>query len=546
MGLRCGLSSRRPATGEVVYCSPPPGYSTAASADGPIHLVPTAEGDGVDRLCRVEKPVYGMAQAGRRWQRSIFPWIVSWNIKEKNGPRLRQSVYDTCVFYCHHDVQTPDGPRRESLLIGCYVDDLYILSSHTDEHSLYHRFTTEMQERWDVEDEGEVSDLLSVEITKSDGHISLTQGAYIDKLMNNYAPDGVPIAPFGGKMALSNHPTSRTPADESLPELVRAATDQEASDVPADLLKAYQSLVGALLYCAVNTRPDVAHAVGLLCRAMGKPTPELYGAALRVLFYLHCFRDIGLRYGASEIDMSGMSDSDWAVKHSTTGFVFTYAQAAISWGSRRQTSVALSSCEAEIVALSEASKEGVYLSRFMEELGFGSSEALRLATDNSGARDLAYNPEHHERVKHVERRHFYIRELVEDQSIVVPYVSTVDNMADFFTKVLPPRSFYRLRDQIMNVSPTMTSSARSLRRARVRSRRCCAARMSERPCSVRGGVSEIAGAPAASRTVSWSLPTGCRVPYRSCRRHRRSYSACVAPISDVSLLSMTLAPFSAS
>ena len=187
------------------------------------------------------------------------------------------------------------------------MDDLYILSSHTDEHSLYHRFTTDMQERWDVEDEGEVSDLLSVEITKSDGHISLTQGAYIDKLMNNYAPDGVPIAPFGGKMALSNHPTSRTPADECLPELVRAATDQEASDVPADLLKAYQSLVGALLYCAVNTRPDVAHSVGLLCRAMGKPTPELYGAALRVLFYLHCFRDIGLRYGTSEIDMSGMT-----------------------------------------------------------------------------------------------------------------------------------------------------------------------------------------------------------------------------------------------
>ena len=63
-----------------------------------------------------------------------------------------------------------------------------------------------MQKRWDVEDEGEVSDLLSVEITKSDGHISLTQGSCIDKLMNNYAPDGVPIALFGGKIALWIHP----------------------------------------------------------------------------------------------------------------------------------------------------------------------------------------------------------------------------------------------------------------------------------------------------------------------------------------------------
>ena len=113
---------------------------------------------------------------------------------------------------------------------------------------------------------------------------------------------------------------------------MRAATDQEVADVPADLLKAYQSLVGALLYCAVNTRPDVAYAVGMLCRAMGKPTPGLYGAALRVLFYLHCHRDIVLRYGASEIDMSGMSDSDWAGKHSTTPASYSHMHKPLSVG----------------------------------------------------------------------------------------------------------------------------------------------------------------------------------------------------------------------
>ena len=102
-----------------------------------------------------------------------------------------------------------------------------------------------------------------------------------------------------------------------------------------------------------------------------------------------------------------------------------YNSAAISWGSKKQKSVALSSCEAEIVAASEAAKEAVYLSRFLTQMGFASAEPPELATDNKAARDLAYNPEHHDKTKHIERRHFYIRELVEELEITVPYVNTI-------------------------------------------------------------------------------------------------------------------------
>eukprot|EP00965_Chrysotila_dentata_P093704 3097255-Pleurochrysis_carterae.AAC.1 len=86
--------------GEVVYCHPPPGYETI----GP---------DGKTRICRVVKPIYGMAQAGRRWQRSLFPWLTSWGFK--------QSHSDPCVFSCE---RTTDGVTQ-SLIIGCYVDDLF-------------------------------------------------------------------------------------------------------------------------------------------------------------------------------------------------------------------------------------------------------------------------------------------------------------------------------------------------------------------------------------------------------------------------------------
>jgi hypothetical protein len=95
--------------GEVVYCSPAPGYGTAL-IDGTIKMVPKEQSDGVDRLCRVEKPVYGMAQAGRRWQRTIFPWLLAWNEGAAGAPQLQQSSLDTCVFWCRHTMNTPSGP----------------------------------------------------------------------------------------------------------------------------------------------------------------------------------------------------------------------------------------------------------------------------------------------------------------------------------------------------------------------------------------------------------------------------------------------------
>ena len=147
-----------------------------------------------------------------------------------------------------------------------------------------------------------------------------------------------------------------------------------------------------------------------------------------------------------------MSDADWAVKHSTTGYIFKHACAAVTWASKKQASVALSSCEAEIMAASEGAKEAVYLSSFLTELGAPLTKPVEMGCDNRGAIDLAYNPEHHQRTKHIDRRHFYVRELVEEMKLRVPFVATADNWADFFTKPLKSKQFYALRDTIMNVA----------------------------------------------------------------------------------------------
>ena len=173
--------------------------------------------------------------------------------------------------------------------------------------------------------------------------------------------------------------------------------------------------------------------------------------ARRVLRYLELTKSLGLRYEADQRELHGFSDSDWGTRHSTTGYVFMFSSAAISWGSSKQASVSLSSCEAEIMAASEASKEAKHLRMFLEELHLGDPAPTALSVDNTAARDLSYNPEHHKRVKHIERRHFFVRELVERMELRVPYVNTVDNIADFFTKPLEPRVFRAMRDIIMNV-----------------------------------------------------------------------------------------------
>eukprot|EP00965_Chrysotila_dentata_P200507 6180016-Pleurochrysis_carterae.AAC.1 len=140
---------------------------------------------------------------------------------------------------------------------------------------------------------------------------------------------------------------------------------------------------------------------------MSCPTPPLLDAAHRVLAYLHHHQHVGLRYQLCSRGLRGHSDSDWAVRHSMTGWVFTHGQAVISWSPKKQTSVALSSCEAKVVAASEAAKEALYMMRALfDELGLPQTAPTPLAMENKSAIDLAYNSEHHQRTKHLDRRHF--------------------------------------------------------------------------------------------------------------------------------------------
>ena len=143
----------------------------------------------------------------------------------------------------------------------------------------------------------------------------------------------------------------------------------------------------------------------------------------------------------------------WETAHSTSGWTVLWQSAALTWGSRKQNCIALSTCEAEIIALSEGAKDVVYLRKLVRGLGDSESGPTKLATDSQSARDVSYNPEHHDRMKHVQRRHFFVRDMVESFEIEVPFVRTIDNLGDMFTKPMKSAGqFHALRKIVMNES----------------------------------------------------------------------------------------------
>ena len=176
---------------------------------------------------------------------------------------------------------------------------------------------------------------------------------------------------------------------------------------------------------------------------------------------LIAYKDPAIAEISERTSLSAFSDASWETAHSTSGWAVLWQSAVLTWASRKQKSIALSSCEAEIIALSEAAKDVVYLRKLVKGLDAEEPTPTSLATDSKSARDVSYNPEHHDRMKHVQRRHFFVRDMVESLEIEVPFVRTDDNPADFFTKPYPnnAKKFHAFRRILMNERGDLADSA---------------------------------------------------------------------------------------
>jgi len=216
----------------------------------------------------------------------------------------------------------------------------------------------------------------------------------------------------------------------------------------------YRSVIGSLRYL-VNTRPDIAYAVGIVSRYMEAPRSTHWAAVKQILRYLAGTVSYGCRYKKQnnpETVLTGFSDSDLAGdiddRKSTSGLVFMLGRNLITWASQKQKVVALSSCEAEYIASANAACQGIWLSRLLGELLDVQTPKVKLLVDNKSAIVLSKNPVHHERIKHIDTRYHYVRECVERGQIDIEHVSTTEQLADILTKALGCVRFVELRQQL--------------------------------------------------------------------------------------------------
>ena len=219
----------------------------------------------------------------------------------------------------------------------------------------------------------------------------------------------------------------------------------------------YRSLVDNLLYMSVVSRPDISFIVSSLSQFLSNPGKDHWIAAKRVLRSLKGSSDLGLMFCKSNsFEVFGFTDSDWGSnlddRRSVSGFCFSMnlKSGPISWNSRKQPTVALSSAEAEYFAMSTACQELVFLRSLLSDLELLTVGSSRLFGDNRSAIAMAENPTGHRRTKHIDIRHHFLRDLVASGEIQFVHVPTDDNVADLFTKALPSPKFCGLRLKIVD------------------------------------------------------------------------------------------------
>jgi hypothetical protein len=372
-----------------------------------------------DSAVRLLKGLYGLKQSGRLWNRQIDALL------RKIGFERSQS--DPCLY-----IKTYED--NQTMILGLYVDDCLVAY---DQEWQMKEVLDQLKEVYALKDLGQPSQILGIQVECfEDGDVKIHQARYIEELLVRF-----------GMADCNDTPIPQAP-------WVFLTADMSPSvdaDVAAMKKVPYAELVGSLNWLATSARPDIAQTVSKLCRFVSNPGPEHWKAAKQVLRYLKGTKSHGLRYRHNgNQELFGYQDSDWAgdrdTRRSTSGFGFTLADALVSWRSKLQTSVALSSTEAEYMACCFATREAVWLRRLLKEAGVDVQGPTILHEDNSGCVSLAGNWRADQRTKHIDVQYHYVREQVEAKTVQLKRVATNKMIADALTKPVPRPKFEWCRE----------------------------------------------------------------------------------------------------
>lgn len=276
--------------------------------------------------------------------------------------------------------------------------------------------------KFEMKDLGLPKQILGIRIEQKAGKVIIDQKRYIKELLDKYGmseckPVATPLE-LGKKLIK--------------PELSNAQKlDYER--IP------YQKLMGSLMFLAVCSRPDIAHALSFLSQFNNCYAREHWLCLKRVLRYLKGTIDYKLEYRQTGIPLKGFVDANWGGdendRKSFTGFAFFLGGAVFSWESRKQKTVALSSTQAEYLGLSDAVREAIFLKNFLKEV-FDFDGPVTIYNDSQSAQKIAKNSVLHNRTKHIDIRHHFIRDTIKKGEIILEFMETENMVADVFTKVL--------------------------------------------------------------------------------------------------------------
>ena len=388
--------------------------------------------EGGKTYCCEVGNLYGHVIAGKNWYLTIVEWLLAFG--------FTQSEWDPCFFHLERN--------GEKIYFLMYVDDVLMFT--TEGSGLYSEFEQAFSKDFEWTPFGtDLHDFVSIRIRQSPGVVTLDMEGYITRCVEEAFPGGV-------------HHDYTTPADLDLPQFVaKTVAAKDTSYAKTDLGARCRRMLHQELYASLQARPDIAVAVGYLTRCTAYPSPELLKRIERIMIYLNGTKALKLTYAASEgaklnfnwaprVAVTGYSDASFEVVHSTSGYTFTLL-AAISWGVKKQESIALTTQQAEIVAGSLAACECVYLRGLLVETGHPPEEPTVLYMDNSSAIDLAFDPVLHAKTKHIDRRDLFVRELVARKTVVTKFTPTAQNVADVLTKPLARQAFQKHRATLLGL-----------------------------------------------------------------------------------------------
>jgi len=381
------------------------------------------------------KNLYGQKQAGRVWNQHLMK-----KLKELG---FQQSKIDECLLY------------RGSIALLIYVDDTIICSKKKEDIDT---LIKQLHNQFNIQEVGDIKDFLGVQVTKlPEGGWLLNQPHLIDSVLDE----------LGFHKEAKNEPKTK-----STPVHTNEVPHKDGRGNPFNESWSYRRVIGKLNFLEKSTRPDIAYAVHQCARFQSDPKESHAKAVKRIGRYLLATRDKGyiinpnqertLLECYADADFSGnwlkdIAEHNATTAQSRTGFVILFAGCPLIWGSRLQTEIALSTTEAEYMALSTALRETIPLINLIQELKekhFLNEIKTPMIhckafEDNSGALELATSPKMRPRTKHINIKYHHFRSYVESGQISLQKVSTENQLADIFTKPLSYPLFSKLRTTLL-------------------------------------------------------------------------------------------------